>query len=237
MAAACVVSGKTAELSRWKKIQFQFENNYSEESSITNHEEVVSICRERKRQIKRAVERRYALADAHYKYFQSLYGVSATINLFVAHHSPPLLYITISSAPEKNTVISNPLFLKKNPFEPSKKAVPCDSCSSSISSASQEHRPLEKKEENEEKEKICGYFYMDMPRSNTMASPQRDFEWDFYNPFKNVAMAAPEMINIYNNINKNISEEDLRAVREEGILELEDERECAVESKRSDLEK
>ncbi|GER30232.1 hypothetical protein STAS_06160 [Striga asiatica] len=79
---------------------------------------------------------------------------------------------------------------------------------------------------------------MDMPQSNTMASPQRGFEWDFFNPFENVAMAAPEMINVYNNINKNITEEDLRAVREEeGIPELEDERECAVESKRSDLEK
>ncbi|GER49792.1 hypothetical protein STAS_27061 [Striga asiatica] len=51
-------------------------------------------------------------------------------------------------------------------------------------------------------------------------------------------MATPEMINVYNNINKNISEEDLRVVREEeGIPELEDERECAVERKRSDLEK
>ncbi|CAA0807722.1 Protein of unknown function (DUF630 and DUF632 [Striga hermonthica] len=218
-------------------------------SRLQDEEEVVSICRERKRQIKRAVERRYALADAHYKYFQSLYGVSAAINLFVARHSPPPLYITIPSpAPEKNSVVSNPLFLKQNPSEPSKKAIPCDSCSSSRSSASEEHRPLEKnenrnkkndeEEENEEKEKICGYFYMDMPRSNTMASPQRGFEWDFFNPFENVAMAAPEMINVYNNINKNISEEDLRAVREqEGIPELEDERECVVESKRSDVEK
>ncbi|GER50230.1 hypothetical protein STAS_27526, partial [Striga asiatica] len=218
-------------------------------SRLQDEEEVVSICRDRKRQIKRAVERRYALADAHYKYFQSLYGVSAAINLFVARHSPAPLYITIPSpAPEKNAVVSNPLFLKQNPSEPSKKAVPSDSCSSSRSSASEEHRPLEKsenrnkkndeEEENEEKEKICGYFYMDMPRSNTMASPQRGFEWDFFNPFENVAMAAPEMINVYNNINRNISEEDLRAVREEeGIPELEDERECAVESKRSDLEK
>ncbi|GER49793.1 hypothetical protein STAS_27060 [Striga asiatica] len=113
-------------------------------NAIELGKEVVSICRERKRQIKRAVERRYALADAHYKYCQSLYGVSAAINLFVARHSPPPLYITIPSVPEKNAVVSDPLLLKQNPSESSKKVVPCDSCSSSRSSASEEHKPLEK---------------------------------------------------------------------------------------------
>ncbi|GER30231.1 sporulation 11-2 [Striga asiatica] len=82
---------------------------------------------------------------------EPLREVLATINLFVARHSPLQLYITIPSAPEKNAVVSNPLFLKQNPSEPSKKAVPCDPCSSSRSSASEEQWPLDKSENRNKK--------------------------------------------------------------------------------------
>ncbi|XP_042062499.1 protein ALTERED PHOSPHATE STARVATION RESPONSE 1-like [Salvia splendens] len=196
-------------------------------SRLQEEEEVVSICRERKKQLKLAVERRYALADAHYRYCQSLSGVSAAINLFVTRHSSPNApyYITFPphSPTKEKKVVSNPLFLQQKPSEPTKETIACESCSSSISSVSCEEE-REGMREKQEEGNICGYFYMDMPHppqhqlQTTMASPQTDFGWDFFNPFNNVA--RPEMINVYNRM----SEEEVRAVREqEGIPELEDE--------------
>ncbi|KAL0334559.1 UNVERIFIED_CONTAM: protein ALTERED PHOSPHATE STARVATION RESPONSE 1 [Sesamum radiatum] len=108
-------------------------------SRLEQEEEVVSICRERKNQLKLAVERRYALADAHYRYCQSLFGVSAAINLFVARHSSPPtpFYITFPPpSPPKENVVSNPLFLQQAPSEPTKKAIACEPCTSSTSSIS-----------------------------------------------------------------------------------------------------
>ncbi|PIN19187.1 hypothetical protein CDL12_08138 [Handroanthus impetiginosus] len=180
-------------------------------SRLEEEDEVVSICRERKHQLKLAVERRYTLANAHYKYCQSLYGVSAAINLFVARHSSPPspFYITFPPpSPPKENVVSNPLFLQQTPSEPTKKTNSLDTFTSC-------EEECEKKNEKE-KEEVCGYFYMDMPQA--MPSPQRDFGWDFFNPFDSVT--RPEIISVYNRI----SEEDLRVVREEeGIPELEDE--------------
>lgn len=182
-------------------------------SRLEEEEEVVSICRERKRQLKLAVERRYALADAHYRYCKSLYGVSAAISLFGARHSSPHYDIPPSSPP-KETVLSNPLFLQQAPTEPTKESIAAfETCSSS------DEEEI-KNEREEEKEQLCGYFYMDMPQA--MASPQRDFGWDFFNfnPFNNVT--RPEIMSVYNRM----SEEELRAVREqEGIPDLEDENE------------
>lgn len=197
-------------------------------SRLQEEEEVVSICRERKRQLKLAVERRYALAEAHYRYCKSLYGVSAAINLFVARHSSPNapFYITFPPpSPPKEKVVSNPLFLQQAPSEPTKETIACESCSSSISSVSSEEEREGKREKKQGggggEEKLCGYFYMDMPMPQTviMPSPQRDFGWDFFNPFENVA--RPEIMNVYNRMSE---EEELRAVREkEGIPDLEDE--------------
>ncbi|KAM7257395.1 hypothetical protein ACFE04_013136 [Oxalis oulophora] len=45
-------------------------------------EQVVIICRERKKQLKVAVEKRYALANAHCRYSQALYAVAASLKLF-----------------------------------------------------------------------------------------------------------------------------------------------------------
>ncbi|KAL6525962.1 hypothetical protein OROHE_015486 [Orobanche hederae] len=198
-------------------------------SRLQEEEEVVSICRERKHQIKLAVEKRYALADAHYKYFQSLHGVSAAVNLFVSRHSPhpSPFYITLPS-PTRQAVVSNPLFLKQAPSEPC--VVACESsssCTSSISSVSSENECAA--------ENNCAYFYMDMPQTVT-ASPRRGFGWDFFNPFDSVTVGrgAPERLNCYN---RNISEEEeLRAVREEeGIPELEDENEAEMEERLKDV--
>ncbi|KAL0412372.1 UNVERIFIED_CONTAM: hypothetical protein Sradi_1438900 [Sesamum radiatum] len=201
-------------------------------------EEVVSICRERKNQLKLAVERRYALADAHYRYCQSLFGVSAAMNLFVARHSSPPspFYITFPPlspppSPPKQNMVSNPLFLQQTPSEPTKEAIVCESCSSSASSEYSEEECQENNQKVEEQ--VCGYFYMNMPEAVASPSPshQRDFGWDFFNPF--VSATRPEVINIYNRI----SEEDLRVVREqEGIPELEDEEGEKVEEEKEAAE-
>ncbi|KAL3539105.1 hypothetical protein ACH5RR_002471 [Cinchona calisaya] len=192
-------------------------------SRLEEEEEVVSICRGRKHQLKLAVERRYALADAHYRYCQALYGVSAAIRLFVARHSSPSSPFMITfpppcpPSPPPENMVSNPLFLQQTPTQLTKEtANKCESCESSTTSdSSSEEEEKEEKMEKEEPPTSCGYFYMEMPQSS-VPSPHGDFGWDFFNPFTNV---RPEIINGYNRI----SEEDLRAVREqEGIPELEE---------------
>ncbi|KAG6424591.1 hypothetical protein SASPL_115009 [Salvia splendens] len=175
----------------------------------------------RKKQLKLAVERRYALADAHYRYCKSLSGVSAAINLFVTRHSSPNAPYCITFPPHSPTkekkVASNPLFLQQKSSEPTKETIACESCSSSISSVSFEEE-REGMREKQEEGNICGYFYLDMPQpqlQTTMVSPQGDFGWDFFNN-----VVRPEMIHAYNRM----SEEEVRAVREqEGIPDLEDE--------------
>ncbi|KAI3765699.1 hypothetical protein L2E82_15741 [Cichorium intybus] len=223
-------------------------------TKLEEEEEVVSICRERKHFLKLAVEKRYALAEAHFRYCQSVYGVSAAIRLFVARHSssssPFLITFPPPSPPKENKVVSNPLFLQQNPSadlsKNKKEPIACasGSCSCSSSSASSEEdeeredkfkreREVEREREQDES---CGYFYMPSmqmpmhmppPVSNipAMPSPQREFGWDFFDPF--VTM-RPEVISGYN---RN-SDDDLRVVREEeGIPDLEEEVERVEEVK------
>lgn len=189
---------------------------------------VVSICKERKRQLKLAVEKRCALTEAHCKYCQALCAVAAAINLFVSRYSSPptpfLITFSPPSPPPHENVITNPMFLQQRPSESTHEAITC--CSSSTSSEySEEERRVEVEEEEEHEqrpgeraereEQGFGYFYMQMPPA--MPSPQRDFGWDFFNPFEGV---RPEVISGY----RRSSDEDLRAVREEeGIPELEEE--------------
>ncbi|CAH1423418.1 unnamed protein product [Lactuca virosa] len=224
-------------------------------TKLEEEEEVVSICRERKHFLKLAVEKRYALAEAHFRYCQSVYGVSAAIRLFVARHSssssPFLITFPPPSPPKENKVVSNPLFLQQNPpEEPIKKNKDATACASGSCSCSSSSTSSEEDEEREDKFKrereverereqveSCGYFYMGMqmpmhmhmppPVSNipSMPSPQREFGWDFFDPF--VTM-RPEVISAYN---RN-SDDDLRVVREEeGIPELEEEVERVDEVK------
>lgn len=200
-------------------------------SKLEEEEEVVSICRERKRQLKLAVERRHALAEAHCRYCQSLYAVAAAIKLFVSRHSSPTSPYLITFPPPcpppapTDNVINNPMFLQQRPSDSTThEAIACESCGSSTSSDSSEEereeeeaaeREREREREREGVEQPCGYFYMHMPPQ--MPSPQRDFGWDFFNPFENV---RPELISGY----RRISDDDLRVVREEeGIPELEEE--------------
>ncbi|KAJ6365365.1 hypothetical protein OIU76_030188 [Salix suchowensis] len=199
-------------------------------ASKLEEEEVVSICRERKRQLKLAVERRHALAEAHCKYCQSLYAVAAAIKLFVARHSSPTspFLITFPSCPsppsnEQKNVITNPMFLQQRTSESTthEEAIACESCGSSTSSSdSSNHEEESNKEEvmqrEERGQQSFGYYYMQMPLPPQ--SPQRDFGWDFFNPF-DTAM-GPEIMSGYTRS----YDDDLRAVREEeGIPDLEEE--------------
>ncbi|CBI37845.3 unnamed protein product, partial [Vitis vinifera] len=130
-------------------------------ASKLEEEEVVSICRERKRFLKLAVERRYVLADAHCRYYQALYAVAAAIKLFEARHSSPSSPFLITFPPPSppsppiQNVISNPMFLQQEPSESTQEAIA-----------------------------FCGYFYMQM--SPSTPSPQKEFGWDFFNPFDGV---------------------------------------------------
>jgi len=210
-------------------------------SKLEEEEEVVAICRERKRQLKLAVEKRYALAEAHCKYFHSLNAVAAAIELFVARHSSPSSPYLITFPPKgldpspshssAENVINNPMFLQQTPSETKHESVACDSCIGSTTSESSEEegerevegcREVQNEQPNE-------YFYMHMPMNMpmhhmsmpppSMPSPQRDFGWDFFYPFDSM---RPEVMNGYH---RN-SDDDLRAVREEeGIPELEEEME------------
>lgn len=221
-------------------------------SKFEEEEEVVSICRDRKRQLKLAVERRYALAEAHFRYCQALYALGAALKLFVARHSSPSSRFLITfpppcsfPPPPSDNVISNPMFLQQKPSESTKETLPCESSDGSLTSthspeeAPREEQLQEQEQEEEEKaeeaikreEQAYGYFYMQMPPP--MPSPQRDFGWDFFNPFSGV---RPGVINGYNQcFHEDLTavreqeynqclDEDLRAVREqEGIPDLEEE--------------
>ncbi|OMO74553.1 hypothetical protein CCACVL1_16620 [Corchorus capsularis] len=183
-------------------------------SRLEEEEEVVSICRERKRLIKLAVDRRYALAEAHCRYCQALYAVAAAIKLFVARHSspsspflitfPPPCPPTPPSTDQNQNVITNPVFLQQGPSESTHhEAIACKSCDSSTSS--------ETSSEEETKEEVA--------REEEEEERQQQEQQH----------CGPEIISGYNRC----SEDDLRVVREqEGIPELEEEGDGKEEEKK-----
>ncbi|GAB4838571.1 hypothetical protein Ancab_028117 [Ancistrocladus abbreviatus] len=148
--------------------------------------------------------------------------VSAAIKLFVARHStassPFLITFPPANCPTDSSpenVITNPMFLQQRPSEPTQETIACESSDSSTSSEYDEEDKRAEPVESRNDEQPCGYFYMSMPPP--MPSPQRDFGWDFFNPFAGV---RPEVIGGY----PRNSDDDLRVVREEeGIPDLEEE--------------
>ncbi|GAB2267828.1 hypothetical protein Dimus_002804 [Dionaea muscipula] len=216
-------------------------------SRIGEEEEVVLICRERKKLMKLAVERRYALAEAHCRYCHALCAVSAAIEFFVACHSPPSSHFFVNLPPPncsppspvvpavENVVVTNTMFLQQRTSESTKETVACHSSVSSASSSEYEEEGEEEEEEERaetEEENLgqpCNYFHMGMGMGMPppMPSPQRDFGWDFFNPFSGV---RPEVIGGF----RPNSDDDLRAVREEeGIPELEEDGGGKEEDKKS----
>ncbi|MQM02221.1 hypothetical protein Taro_034984 [Colocasia esculenta] len=202
-------------------------------------EDAVALCRERKRLLKSAVDRRYALAEAHSKYIRSLYSMAGAITLFVVGHSSPtpiLITLPPSSSPSSISAASDPSFLRQTPTEPNTEAAalrwsPSPASSSSSSSAISEAGEQEVCEMagggmtgNEEAVEVgnaemgYGCFFSGMPPPPP--SPMRSFGWDFFDPFDGVR--AAEEAAMLAGLNRS-SEEDLRVVREEeGIPELEE---------------
>ncbi|GLT74147.1 hypothetical protein SLA2020_459610 [Shorea laevis] len=173
---------------------------------------VVSLCKERKRLLKLAVERRYALADAHSKHNQALYAVAAAIRLFVARHSSPssspFLITFPSSADETLVSVTNPMFLQQRPTEPTHKVISFENQGQDQESSSLED------EEEEEDEVVCEHFYGDETQT---------FGWDFFNPFDGFRTE------VVNRLSES-SDEKLKALREEGgIPNLEEDAETKVE--------
>ncbi|KAL8143329.1 hypothetical protein V2J09_016361 [Rumex salicifolius] len=185
-------------------------------------QEVVGICRERKRLMKLAVDRRYALADAHCRYSHSLFAVSAAIKLFVARHSTPSSPFLITFPPPNcHPPSTDPLFLDQE--KPSSQTTPPPCCAAAADDSDDsedddgdDQTLAAQVEENvrqnqETTASSCGYLYMaggGLPPP-PFPYPQGDFGWDFFNPFYGVRSELHE---------------DYRVVREEeGIPELEEE--------------
>ncbi|KAF0910727.1 hypothetical protein E2562_004715 [Oryza meyeriana var. granulata] len=168
----------------------------------------VAVCRDRKRLIKAAADRRFALAGAHAAYAAALRSVADAVDLFVARHTAPApILITLP------TPTSSP------PGSP--KAAPAPALASPPAPAVAEAQEQEQTAEVDDggaqaPEMGCPYYYAP-PETTTPPPPPAASAvggWDFFNPFygaEEVAAAAA------------ISDEEMRAVRErEGIPELEE---------------
>ncbi|XP_068646766.1 protein ALTERED PHOSPHATE STARVATION RESPONSE 1-like [Aristolochia californica] len=186
-------------------------------SGDDDEDDVVSLCRDRKRLLKSAVDRRYALADAHCRYVHSLQSVAAALHLFVARHSAPAApyLITLPSNPEpppfpcfETSQTTTTTTAAANQEPPLPVVGPPSSPSSSSSSDTSESEPSK-----------CAYSYSEVP----VQQPENDVEWDFFsfNPFHGVRTEAMMMGGL-----GRTWDEDLKVVREEeGIPELEEEEE------------
>lgn len=191
-------------------------------------DDVVFLCRERKRLLKSAVDRRYLLADSHCKYLHSLHTVAAAIRLFVARHTSPSspFLITFPPPPSSPTSKQNPQI--DSAPEPLPGITHQSSSSSSMCSCSEDEEEVGEEVEMERDHQMgCGYSCSGI--GAPVHSPQRDFGWDFFNPFEGVRVEPVEMM--MGGLSRG-SDEDLRVVREEeGIPELEEEEEEEEEEK------
>lgn len=207
---------------------------------------VVSLCKERKRLLKLAVERRYALADAQCKYNQSLYAVAAAIRLFVARHSSPsspfLITFPVGSTNEAvETPLANPMFFKQRLSEPTHETIPRQASMSTVfvkrgnegqvrgggDEGCVESSEGEQESEGEEDEVICEHFYGEKAPPPAMPSPE-EFAWDFFNPFDEVRREE-----VVSSSFSGSSQEELRVVREkEGIPDLEEDGERVMSERK-----
>ncbi|PON66675.1 hypothetical protein PanWU01x14_107120 [Parasponia andersonii] len=216
-------------------------------SKKDEEDDVILLCKERKRLLKMAVERRSELADAQCKYNNSLYAVAAAIRLFVSRYSSPCSPFlitfpsttTTTTSETNKTFISKPMFLQQRPSELTHKTIPCLFESSKLDGQNEEN-PEEKEEEVDEQEEesdknkdeesesqeilVCDHFYGEM--ASPMPLPQGEFQWDFFSPFDGVVRTEEVVSGFGQN-----SDEDLRAVRaKEGIPDLEEDGEKVTTS-------
>uniref|UniRef100_A0A2N9I222 DUF632 domain-containing protein n=1 Tax=Fagus sylvatica TaxID=28930 RepID=A0A2N9I222_FAGSY len=184
-------------------------------------DDVVSLCKDRKRLIKLAVERRYALADAQCKYNHSLFAVAAAIRLFVARHSCPsssfLITFPSSETTEiTKTLISNPMFFQQRPSEPTHETIVCPT------SDSKAVLDCTNQTENEKQEQ--GYQEQE-DRDGNKVEDEEEGDLDF----------RTQTTQVVNEFSQS-SDEDLRVMREEeGIPELEEDGERGI-SERKDVD-
>uniref|UniRef100_A0A803MAW2 DUF632 domain-containing protein n=1 Tax=Chenopodium quinoa TaxID=63459 RepID=A0A803MAW2_CHEQI len=68
-------------------------------------DDIVSLCRERKRLVKKVVKQRHAFADAHCKYFESLSAVAASVAVFVSQYSSSTSKLFIAFGSSDSTAI------------------------------------------------------------------------------------------------------------------------------------
>ncbi|XP_074564474.1 protein ALTERED PHOSPHATE STARVATION RESPONSE 1-like [Curcuma longa] len=198
----------------------------------------VALCRERKRLLKAAVERRYALAVAHAAYTHSLNAVAAAIDVFVSRHSAPaVILVALPDQPSRPSCSSSPpACLRHAPAEAKTESLECQrgarSPSLPDSSSGDEEAAVDtvtvEAEEDNTTESAMEYEYFFSAAPTMPPSPSSElFGWDFFNPFDAVPPAPEAMV-----LDRS-SDEELRLLREEeGIPELEEEAEEEVECKR-----
>ncbi|RRT36199.1 hypothetical protein B296_00053584 [Ensete ventricosum] len=192
----------------------------------------VALCRERKRLLKAAVERRYALAAAHAAYVRSLNVVASAIDLFVARHSAPTaILVTLPDADvDPSHPSSSAAFLPHTPREANAESLECSGylpLSPSSDSSSDDDVDgvaatgvAEEQEDGRGGEMGYGYFFSAPAPLLPSPSPEV-FGWDFFNPFDGMQTTA-EAVAMVGSLDRS-SDEDLRLVREEeGIPELEE---------------
>lgn len=205
-------------------------------SKLEVEEEVVTILRERKIHLKLAVERRYALAEAYSRYNKSLFAVSAAVKLFVARHSSPnppfLITYCDTNEVEEESQLQNPLLEHSRIQQNECQSQSCMCSDSSEDEVEDEHEMLHDQMHQHQQEKhVNGYYYMQMPPPIPIQSGNGDFGWDFFNsPFEGMVRSE--------GISGKYAEENLKAVREqEGIPELEEDKDGEYESKECVVEK
>ncbi|WOL13173.1 hypothetical protein Cni_G21942 [Canna indica] len=201
----------------------------------------VSLCRERKRLLKAAVERRYALAAAHAAYTHSLNAVAAAIDVFVCRHSAPTaILVSLPDAaaaaaaanPSPPPLSSSPTaFLRHTPSEAKTESLECplsvrpSSPPGSSSGDDEEGAGATGAADEEHEDRTIGemeygYFFSAAPTMPSSSASDM-FGWDFFNPFEGVQMPV-EAVTMVGALDRS-SDEDLRLVREEeGIPELEE---------------
>jgi hypothetical protein len=231
-------------------------------SKKDEEDDVVTLCKERKRLVRLAVERRYVLADAHFKYNHSLNAVAAAIRLFVARHSSPSspFFITFpSSASEMTETIARPTYHSAAFLDSSK-------VEREIQEQEEEwgNREANKEEEEEEEEEEWGNREANKEEEewgNQEAKEEEEEEGD-ENEFEDAEEGeevcehfcgemAPPMVAVHRNFGwaffdaydgmrtqvvsglSQSSDEDLRALREEeGIPELEEDGEREISERK-----
>lgn len=175
----------------------------------------VAVCRDRKRLIKAAAERRFALAGAHAAYAAALRSVADALDVFVARHTTPSPILITLPTPSSSTPGS------PKPTQVQVQGLPSPSPATPPPPPLEEEAPAPTAGAEDggcgaqTPEMGCPYYYAPPvtppPPPPAPAAPAVG-GWDFFNPFYGTEEVAAV-----------ISDEEMRAVRErEGIPELEE---------------